>query len=96
MKRTLLRKDKDFSEIMESLDLDNIKPLKAISEMTQDELQSYIDYINQYEIPCILELLNNTKNEKEIKFYQEKLIATQTRYAKYHLQHLQNFVNRKY
>ena len=96
MKRTLLRKDKDFSDIMESLDLDNIKPLKAISEMTQDELQSYIDYINQYEIPCILELLNNAENEKELKFYQEKLIATQTRYAEYHLQHLKNFVNRKY
>ena len=96
MKHTVLRSIRDFSEIMESLDLDNIKPLKAISEMTQDELQSYIDYIMQYEIPCILELITNAENEKELKFYQEKLIATQTRYAKYHLQHLQNFVNRKY
>ena len=96
MKHTILRSVKNFSDIMDSINLDNIKPLKTISEMTQDELQSYIDYINQYEIPCILESLNNAENEKELKFYQEKLIATQTRYAEYHLQHLKNFVNRKY
>ena len=96
MKHTILRSVKNFSDIMDSINLDNIKPLKAVSEMSQDELQSYIDYIMQYEIPCILELINNAENEKELKFYQEKLIATQKRYAKYHLQHLENFVNRKY
>lgn len=96
MKRTLLRPVKDFSDIMESLDLDNIKPNKTILEMTQDELQDTMDYLMKYEIPCILELINNSENEKELKFYQEKMNITQKRFADLHLQHLKNFVNRKY
>lgn len=65
----------------------------TILEMTQNELQCVMDYIMQHEIPCLLELLSNAENEKELKFYQKHLIATQTRYAEYHLQHLKNFCN---
>ena len=49
MKRTLLRKTKDFSEIMDSIDLDNIKPNPTILEMTQTELQETMDYLMKYE-----------------------------------------------
>ena len=93
MKRTLLRPSKDFSEIMESLDLDNIKPNPTISEMTQTELQDTMDYLMQYEVPCLLELINNAENEKELKFYKEKMIFTQKRYADLQIQHLKNFCN---
>ena len=96
MERTLLRPTKDFSEIMESIDLDNIKLNKTIDEMTQDELQGYMDFYMQHEIPCILELIAKSENEKELKFYQEKLITAQKRYAEFHLQYFKNFVNRKY
>ena len=96
MKRTLLRPTKDFSDVMESLNLDNIKPLKTIFEMSQDELQGYMDFYMQHEIPCILELIANSENEKDLKFYQEKLKQAQYRFTEFHLQHLKNFVNRKY
>ena len=39
MKRRLSVRTKDFSEIMDSIDLDNIKPNPTIAEMTQTELQ---------------------------------------------------------
>ena len=77
MKRRLSVRTKDFSEIMDSIDLDNIKPNPTISEMTQTELQETMDYLMKYEVPCILELLDNAENEKELKFYQEKMITTQ-------------------
>ena len=93
MKRKILRLIKDFSEIMASIDLDNIKPNPTISEMTQDELQETMDYIMQHEIPCILELLDNAENEKELKFYQEKMITAQKRFADLQIQHLKNFCN---
>lgn len=93
MKRTILRSIKDFSEIMSSVNLDVIKPNKPISEMTQDELQETMDYIMQHEIPCILELLDNAENEKELKFYQEKMITAQKRFADLQIQHLKNFCN---
>ena len=93
MKRTILRAIKDFSEIMDSIDLDNIKPNPAISEMTQTELQETMDYLMKYEVPCILELLNNAENEKELKFYQEKMITAQKRFADLQIQHLKNFCN---
>ena len=93
MKRTLLRKTKDFSEIMDSIDLDNIKPNPTILEMTQTELQETMDYLMKYEVPCILELLNNAENEKELKFYQEKMFTTQKRFADLQIQHLKNFCN---
>ena len=72
MKRTILRSIKDFSEVMDSIDLDNIKPNPTISEMTQTELQDTMDYLMKYEVPCILELINNVESEKGLKFYQEK------------------------
>ena len=93
MKRTILRAIKDFSEIMDSIDLDNIKPNPAISEMTQTELQETMDYLMKYEVPCILELINNAENEKELKFYQEKMITAQKRFADLQIQHLKNFCN---
>lgn len=93
MKRSLLRPIKDFSEVMDSINLDAIKPNKTISEMTQDELQSLMDYLMQYEVPCILESIDNAENEKELKFYQEKMINTQKRFADLQLQHLKNFCN---
>ena len=93
MKRTLLRKTKDFSETMDSIDLDNIKPNPTILEMTQTELQETMDYLMKYEVPCILELLNNAENEKELKFYQEKMFTTQKRFADLQIQHLKNFCN---
>ena len=93
MKRKILRSIKDFSEIMASIDLDNIKPNPTILEMTQKELQETMDYIMQREIPCILELSSNSKNEKELKFYQEKMIITQKRFADLQIQHLKNFCN---
>ena len=88
MRHKILRSIKDFSEIMASIDLDNIKPNPTISEMTQDELQETMDYIMQHEIPCILELLDNAENEKELKFYQEKMFTTQKRFADLQIQHL--------
>ena len=93
MKRAILRSIKDFSEIMSSIDLDNIKPNPTIAEMTQTELQETMDYSMQHEIPCILELLDNAENEKELKFYQEKMIITQKRFADLQIQHLKNFCN---
>ena len=93
MKRTILRSIKDFSEIMDSIDLDNIKPNPTISEMTQTELQNTMDYLMKYEVPCILELINNAENEKELKFYQEKMITAQKRFADLQIQHLKNFCN---
>ena len=47
----------------------------------------------KYEIPCILELSSNSKNEKELKFYQEKMITAQKRFADLQIQHLKNFCN---
>ena len=47
----------------------------------------------KYEVPCILELLDNAENEKELKFYQEKMIITQKRFADLQIQHLKNFCN---
>lgn len=93
MKHKILRAIKDFSEIMDSINLDDIKPNKTISEMTQTELQETMDYIMQHEIPCILELLDNAENTKELKFYQEKMIVTQKRFADLQIQHLKNFCN---
>ena len=93
MKRRLSVRTKDFSEIMDSIDLDNIKPNPTISEMTQTELQETMDYLMKYEVPCILELLDNAENEKELKFYQEKMIITQKRFADLQIQHLKNFCN---
>ena len=93
MKRKILRPIKDFSEIMSSINLDAIKPNRTILEMTQDELQETMDYIMQHEIPCILELLDNAENEKELKFYQEKMITAQKRFADLQIQHLKIFCN---
>ena len=93
MKRRLSVRTKDFSEIMDSIDLDNIKPNPTISEMTQTELQETMDYIMQHEIPCILELINNAESEKDLKFYQEKMTNTQKRFADLQIQHLKNFCN---
>ena len=93
MKHKILRSIKDFSEIMSSINLDDIKPNKTILEMTQKELQETMDYIMQHEIPCILELLDNAENEKELKFYQEKMFTTQKRFADLQIQHLKNFCN---
>ena len=93
MKHKILRSIKDFSEIMASIDLDNIKTNPTISEMTQTELQETMDYLMKYEVPCILELLNNAENEKALKFYQEKMIVTQKRFADLQIQHLKNFCN---
>ena len=93
MKHKILRSIKDFSEIMASIDLDNIKPNPTILEMTQTELQETMDYLMKYEVPCILELLNNAENEKALKFYQEKMIITQKRFAELQIQHLKNFCN---
>ena len=61
--------------------------------MTQTELQETMDYLMKYEVPCILELLDNAENEKELKFYQEKMIITQKRFADLQIQHLKNFCN---
>ena len=61
--------------------------------MTQDELQDTMDYLMKYEVPCLLESIDNAENEKELKFYQEKMINTQKRFADLHLQHLKNFCN---
>ena len=93
MRHTILRSIKDFSDIMDSINLDVIKPTKTILEMTQTELQETMDYIMQHEIPCILELLDNAENEKELKFYQEKMFTTQKRFADLQIQHLKNFCN---
>ena len=93
MKRRLSVRTKDFSEIMDSIDLDNIKPNPTIAEMTQTELQETMDYLMKYEVPCILELLNNAENEKDLKFYQEKMFTTQKRFADLQIQHLKNFCN---
>ena len=93
MKRRLSVRTKDFSEIMDSIDLDNIKSNPTIAEMTQTELQETMDYLMKYEIPCILELLDNAENEKELKFYQEKMTNTQKRFADLQIQHLKNFCN---
>ena len=93
MKRTILRSIKDFSEVMASIDLDNIKPNPTIAEMTQTELQDTMDCLMKYEVPCILELINNAESEKDLKFYQEKMIITQKRFADLQLQHLKNFCN---
>ena len=93
MKRRLSVRTKDFSEIMDSIDLDNIKPNPTILEMTQDELQETMDYLMKYEVPCILELINNAESEKDLKFYQEKMIITQKRCADLQIQHLKNFCN---
>ena len=93
MRHTILRSIKDFSEIMASIDLDNIKPNPTILEMTQTELQETMDYLMKYEVPCILELLNNAENEKALKFYQEKMITAQKRFADLQIQHLKNFCN---
>ena len=93
MRHTILRSIKDFSEIMDSINLDDVKPNKTILEMTQDELQETMDYLMKYEVPCILELLDNAENEKELKFYQEKMIITQKRFADLQIQHLKNFCN---
>ena len=93
MKRRLSVRTKDFSEIMDSIDLDKINTNPTISEMTQTELQATMDYLIKYEVPCILELLDNAENEKELKFYQEKMITTQKRFADLQIQHLKNFCN---
>lgn len=93
MKRRLSVRTKDFSKIMASIDLDNIKPNPTILEMTQKELQETMDYIMQHEIPCILELLDNAENEKDLKFYQEKMITAYIRFADLQIQHLKNFCN---
>ena len=93
MKRRLSVRTKDFSEIMDSIDLDSIKPNPTIAEMTQDELQETMDYTMQHEIPCILELINNAESEKDLKFYQEKMTNTQKRFADLQIQHLKNFCN---
>ena len=93
MKRILLVRTKDFSEVMDSIDLDNIKSNPTIAEMTQTELQETMDYIMKYEVPCILELINNAESEKDLKFYQEKMTNTQKRFADLQIQHLKNFCN---
>ena len=93
MKRRLSVRTKDFSEIMDSIDLDNIKPNPTIAEMTQTELQETMDYLMKYEVPCILELINNAESEKDLKFYQEKMFTTQKRFADLQIQHLKNFCN---
>lgn len=93
MRHTILRSIKDFSEIMSSINFDAIKPNPTILEMTQKELQETMDYIMQHETPCILELLDNAENEKELKFYQEKMITAQKRFADLQIQHLKNFCN---
>ena len=93
MKRRLSVRTKDFSKIMDSIDLDNIKPNPTIVEMTQTELQETMDYLMKYEIPCILELLDNAENEKDLKFYQEKMITAYIRFADLQIQHLKNFCN---
>ena len=93
MKRRLSVRTKDFSEIMDSIDLDNIKPNPTISEMTQTELQETMDYLMKYEVPCILELINNAESEKDLKFYQEKMTNAQKRFADLQIQHLKNFCN---
>lgn len=93
MKRRLSVRTKDFSEIMDSIDLDNIKPNPTIAEMTQTELQETMDYLMKYEVPCILELINNVESEKDLKFYQEKMTNTQKRFADLQIQHLKNFCN---
>ena len=93
MKSRLSVRTKDFYEIMNSIDLDNIKPNPTILEMTQKELQDTMDYLMKYEVPCILELINNAESEKDLKFYQEKMIVTQKRFADLQIQHLKNFCN---
>ena len=93
MKRRLSVRTKDFSEIMDSIDLDNIKPNPTISEMTQTELQETMDYLMKYEIPCILELINNAESEKDLKFYQEKMTNTQKRFADLQKKKKKNFCN---
>ena len=93
MKHKILRSIKDFSEIMGSINLDDLKPNKTILEMTQDELQDTMDYLMTYEVPCILELINNAESEKDLKFYQEKMTNTQKRFADLQIQHLKNFCN---
>ena len=93
MKSRLSVRTKDFYEIMNSIDLDNIKPNPTILEMTQKELQDTMDYLMKYEVPCILELINNAESEKDLKFYQEKMIITQKRFADLQIQHLKNFCN---
>ena len=93
MKHKILRSIKDFSEIMGSINLDDLKPNKTILEMTQDELQDTMDYLMTYEVPCILELINNAESEKDLKFYQEKMITAQKRFADLQIQHLKNFCN---
>ena len=93
MKRRLSVRTKDFSEIMDSIDLENIKPNPTIAEMTQTELQETMDYLMKYEVPCILELIDNAESEKDLKFYQEKMTNTQKRFADLQIQHLKNFCN---
>ena len=93
MKRRLSVRTKDFYEIMNSIDLDNIKSNPTIAEMTQTELQETMDYLMKYEVPCILELLDNAENEKDLKFYQEKMITAYIRFADLQIQHLKNFCN---
>ena len=83
-----LRECKDFADIMATVDFDNLTENKTIKEMTLYDLQSYIDFYQQHEIPYIYEALKHAESEKEIKFLTWKLEQAQLKVFEYSTQHI--------
>ena len=83
-----LRTCKDFADIMATVNFEGIKPLKALNELTLDELQSYINFYQQHEIPFIYEALQNATTEKEVNFLNQKLQHAQIKIFEYSTQHI--------
>lgn len=83
-----LKSIKDFAGIMSTVDFDNLTENKAINEMTLDELQSYIDFYQQHEIPYIYEALKHAESKKEINFLNWKLEQAQLKVFEYSTQHI--------
>lgn len=83
-----LKTCKDFADIMATVNFEKIEPLKTIDELTLDELQSYIDFYQQHEIPYIYEALKHAESEKEINFLNWKLEQAMTKTFEYSTQHI--------
>lgn len=83
-----LKTCKDFADIMATVNLEKIEPLKTIDELSLDELQSFIDFYQQHEIPYICEALKHAESEKEINFLNWKMKQAQIKIFEYSTQHI--------
>lgn len=83
-----LKSIKDFSDVMNTVDFENIAPVKALNELSLDELQGLINFYQQHEIPYIYEALKHAESEKEINFLNWKMKQAQIKIFEYSTQHI--------